>query len=228
MQIRHRNISLAVAALLFAATLAQAGGALAQGGDKWKATVAAAEKEGRVNALVQPNRRFRAYVAKQWKKQFPKIKLNLTTMRARQFLGRIRTERAAKKYVWDVGYTGSFTGYALYPKGAIDPLRPEFILPEVNNAKVWGGWKNAFYDNPGKYVLSTQSYIKSPWYNTALVPAAKVKKMGLKILLDPAYKGKIIWHDPLIRGSGRTAALVFHKKLGDAGFKKLLTEQNQD
>lgn len=225
----YRNISRATLALGLAGWLAiGAGGpADAQGGwqAQWKAAVAAAGKEGVVNALVQPNRRFRAFVSKEWKKDFPKIKLSLTTMRGRQFLGKIRTERAAGKYVWDVAYTGSFTGYALYPKGVLDPLRPEFILPEVKDEKAWGSWKEAFYDNKGIYIISTQSYMKSPWYNTAMVSADKVRKLGLKILLDPSVKGKIIWHDPLIRGSGRTAALIFRKNLGDAAFKKLLTSQ---
>lgn len=128
----------------------------------WKKTIAAAEKEGTVTTIVQPNRRFRDYVSKQWPKDFPNIKLTLTTMRSRQFLAKVRTERKVGKFLWDAAYTGSFTAYALAPLGAIDPLRPEFVLPEVKDPKAWGGWKSAFYDNAGKFVISTQSYIKSP------------------------------------------------------------------
>lgn len=192
--------------------------------EKWKQTIAAAEKEGIVVLNVQTNRNFRAYISREWPKAFPKIKLSLTTQRSSQFLARIRTERKAGKYLWDGGYAGTSVGLALYKEGAIDPLRDEFILPEVNDPKVWGGWENGFFDLPGKYVLSTQKYLKSPWYNADMIPRSKVEKYGIKLLLDPAYKGKIAWVEPLRSSSGQAISLVLYKSLGEAGLRKLIID----
>ena len=47
----------------------------------------------------------------------------------------------------------------------------------------------------------------------------------VKIFLDPELKGKILWHDPLIPGSGETFAIVMRKILGDEGLKTFVTEQ---
>ena len=191
---------------------------------KWKKTIAAAEKEGIVVLNVQTNRNFRAYISREWPKDFPKIKLSLTTQRSSQFIARIRTERKAGKYLWDGAYAGTSVGLRLYGEGTIDPLRPEFILPEVNDPKVWGGWKNAFFDLPGKYVLSTQKYLKSPWYNSDMIPRSKVVKNGINLLTDPAYKGKIAWVEPLRPSSGQAISLVLFKSLGEAGLRKMIVD----
>lgn len=191
---------------------------------KWKETIAAAEKEGTVVLNVQTNRNFRNYISREWPKDFPKIKLSLTTQRSSQFIARIRTERKAGKYLWDGGYAGTSTGLRLYGEGIIDPLRPEFILPEVNDPKAWGGWDTAFFDLPGKYVLSTQNYLKAPWYNADMIPRSKVEKNGVKLLTDPAYKGKIAWVEPLRASSGQAIALVLYKSLGEAGLRKMIID----
>ena len=191
---------------------------------EWKKTIAAAEKEGIVVLNVQTNKNFRNYVSREWPKYFPKIKLSLTTQRSSQFIARVRTERKAGKFLWDAYYAGSSVGLRLYREGVLDPLRDEFILPEVNDPKVWGGWKNAFFDLPGKYVLSTQNYLKSPWYNSDVIPRSKVEKHGIKLLLDPAYKGKIAWVEPLRPSSGQAISLVLLKSLGEAGLRKMIID----
>lgn len=191
---------------------------------EWKKTIAAAEKEGIVVLNVQTNKNFRNYVSREWPKYFPKIKLSLTTQRSSQFIARVRTERKAGKFLWDAYYAGSSVGLRLYREGVLDPLRDEFILPEVNDPKVWGGWENAFYDLPRKYVLSTQNYLKSPWYNSDVIPRSKVEKHGIKLLLDPAYKGKIAWVEPLRPSSGQAISLVLLKSLGEAGLRKMIID----
>jgi ABC-type Fe3+ transport system substrate-binding protein len=64
-----------------------------------------------------------------------------------------------------------------------------------------------------------------PFYNAKLLSPEKVKRLGSKIFLEPELKGKVIWHDPLVPGSGETFAPVMHKLLGDEGLKKFVTEQ---
>jgi iron(III) transport system substrate-binding protein len=64
-----------------------------------------------------------------------------------------------------------------------------------------------------------------PFFNAKLLDPAKVKAEGTKIFLDPSLKGKIVWHDPLIPGSGESFAPVFRELLGDQGLKKFVQEQ---
>jgi hypothetical protein len=113
----------------------------------------------------------------------------------------------AGRYLWDVAAAGPNPVYALYKDGAVDPILPEFILPEVKDEAAWGGWDQALIDLQHRYVFSMSAYISSPFYNAAFLPREKVQQMGLKILLDPAYKGKIAWQDPATPGSGHSFAL---------------------
>jgi iron(III) transport system substrate-binding protein len=191
----------------------------------WDKTVAAANEEGSVVILSQPNVLAREFIQREWPKAYPKIAVSLSVVPTGQFFVRIRTERAADKFLWDLGFSGSSVGYVLSREGTIDPFAPELVLPEVNDEKVWGGWDEAYVDLARKYVFSMSSYIRGPWYNAAFVSPEKVERLGLKILLEPEYKGKTVWHYPLQFGTGQTQALLLQKQLGPEGFKTLLTEQ---
>ena len=216
---------LAIATALVLSVAGGSGAALAQDWKaKWQQTIAAAEKEGIVVLNVQTNRNFRNYVQREWPKDFPKIKLSLTNLRTSQFVARIRTERKAGKYLWDAAYAGVSGGLRLYGEGILDPLRDEFILPEVADPKAWGGWNEAFFDKPGKYVLSTQNYLKSPWYNADMIPRDKVAKHGIRLLLDPEYRGKIAWVEPLRASSGQSISLILYNTLGKDGLRKMIVD----
>ena len=56
--------------------------------------VAAAEKEGEVDIFSQPNLAARTFIAAEWAKAFPQIKLSVTATEGSQIVGRIRIERA--------------------------------------------------------------------------------------------------------------------------------------
>lgn len=199
---------------------------LAQGWKaEWKQIVAAAEKEGTVVLNVQPNKRMRTFVQAEWRKAYPNIKLSMTVVPGRQFIARIKTERKAGKYLWDLAFSGAPGGFTLSKTGEVDPFLPVLVDPELRDPKTWGGWNNAFFDKANKYVFSIAGFLKAPFYNADRIPPEKVKKQGLKILLDPAYKGKIYWHDPAVRGSGRSFAFVLRSRLGDDGLRKLIVDQ---
>jgi hypothetical protein len=106
-----------------------------------------------------------------------------------------------------------------------DPVQPEFILPDVKDPKTWGGWDEAFMDKDHKYVFAARSYLKLPYFNAKLLSPDKVKRLGSKIFLDPELKGKVIWHEPLIPGSGRTFAPVMLQVLGEDGLRRFVQEQ---
>ena len=193
---------------------------------EWDKTVAAGNKEGKVVLLIPPSRTGRKFISKEWPKAFPDIKLSLTTLRSTQFVQRVRTERNAKQFLWDAALTGTGTGFKLRDFNALDPVRPQFILPGVKDPKTWGGWDKAFYDKGKEYVITLRQFLKMPFYNAKLLSPAKVKSMGAKALfLDPSMKQKFVWHNPLIGGSGRTFSIVMRNLLGDDGLRTFIKDQ---
>ena len=212
------------AALLFVAAFA--GSAAAQDWQaEWAKTVAQGEAEGAVVIQSQPNQAFRDFVLREFPKAYPKIALQLSVIPEEEFIARIRTERQADKYLWDIAVSGASTGYTLDKEGIVDPLAPELILPEVNNAQIWGGWDESYVDTPKKYVFAMSKYIAGPWYDALRIPPEKVAQLGLRTLLDPAYEGKIAWNDPAVVGSGRSYGLLLRAKLGDDALKKIVVDQ---
>lgn len=192
---------------------------------EWQRVVAAAEQEGTVVLNTQPNKRMRAYVFEEWRKAFPNIKLSMTVVPGSKFLARIKTEREAGKYLWDMGFSGPGTGLSLKNIGVLEPFMPQLVVAELKDPDMWDGWDKVFYDTERKYVFSVAGFLKSPFYNAKQIAPEKVKKLGFNILLDPAYAGKIVWHDPAFRGSGQSYAYVLRRGLGDEGLRKLIVDQ---
>jgi iron(III) transport system substrate-binding protein len=218
-----KRLALLAAAALFALPTASAS---AQGASpEWDQTVAAAEKEGAVVMRIPSGNTLREFLQTEWPKSFPKIKLETDTLDESGWIQRVRVERAASKFLWDACLAGSVTTFTMKNAGFTVPIQPLFLLPDLKDPKTWGGWDQVFFDNEHKYVLATQNFLKMPFYNAKLLPPEKVKAEGTKVFLDPALKGKIIWHDPLLPGSGETFAVVMRKLLGDAGLKTFVQQQ---
>jgi iron(III) transport system substrate-binding protein len=173
----------------------------------------------------QPNQAWRQFVLTEFPKAFPKIQLALSVTREPEFLVKIRTERQSGKYLWDVAVAGSSAGFVLASEGIVDPFLPELIDPALKNPELWGGWDQAFLDQGHKYVFSIQGSVIGPFYNALLVAPEKIEGRGLQALLDPQFKGKIVWQDPVLNGAGRTQAQLIRAKLGNDGIKKLLLDQ---
>jgi iron(III) transport system substrate-binding protein len=192
---------------------------------EWARTVEAANKEGELIMQSQPFQTAREFLLREWPKAYPNIKLSLSALPEPQFVARIRTERRADKYLWDLSVAGAQTGYKLAKDGIVDPLMPEMIDPDVKKPELWGSWDEAFMDLGKKYVFSITSFIASPYYNATKVPPEQVTRQGLKAMLDPKYAGKITWLEPTLPGGGRTLAQLLHYQLGEEGLRKLLIDQ---
>lgn len=195
----------------------------------WKAefakTVDAANQEGTLLFYSQPNKAAQDFILQEFPKAYPKIHVSLSAISGPEFIARIRTERGAGKYLWDVALAGPPVGYILAHADVLDPLLPEFVDPDVNNPEVWGGWNNAFTDASGKYEFAMANFIAGPWYDALKIPPEKVAQLGLKLLLDPSVKGKIAWHDPAVQGAGQPYTLLLRVKLGDDGLKQVIVDQ---
>jgi iron(III) transport system substrate-binding protein len=195
---------------------------------EWQKTIEAANAEGSLILYSQPNQDARAFLLREFPKAFPHIKLSLSVLDSSEFVARIRTERSAGKYLWDVALSGPPGGIILSHDGVLDPVLPEIIDPETKNPDLWGGWHDAFMDTAGQYVFAMAKFIAGPWYNALTIPPEKVAAQGLKLLLDPSLKGKIAWHDPVLPGSGTSYAYLLRVKLGDDAFTALVLDQKVD
>ena len=191
----------------------------------WQKIVDAANAEGSLILYSQPNQDARDFILREFPKAYPKIAISLSVLDTPDFVGRIRTERSAGKYLWDMAFAGPPAGLILSHDGVLDPVLPEIVDPETKNPDLWGGWHDAFLDNAGAYVFGAQRFIAGPWYDALKIPPEKVAAQGLKLLLDPSLKGKTAWHDPVLPGSGTSYAYLLRVKLGDDAFKRLILDQ---
>jgi iron(III) transport system substrate-binding protein len=192
---------------------------------EWNKLVAAAKQEGDVIIISPPAATHRDFLAREWPKAFPDIKLSQTSVVPGQQFTRLSIERNAGKYLWDLVFTGSENAFQLRDGGMLDPVRDEFVLSDVKNPDTWGGWDAAFADTAQTYVFTSRVFLKMPFYNAKLLSPDKVKAEGTKIFLDPALKQKIIWDDPQYGGSGRTFAPVMLRLLGEDGLRQLVANQ---
>ena len=100
----HRRV-IALASLAVVVPLAlEPGRAVAQSGwqGAWKQTVAAANKEGTLILGAPRPVGVRKAIVRLWKKDFPGIALNLSPAGGGEWQTRIKTERKAGKFLWDV------------------------------------------------------------------------------------------------------------------------------
>jgi iron(III) transport system substrate-binding protein len=207
--------------------LLASGAARAQAGSdaEWNKLVAAAKQEAEIVIIVPPSSSHRDFLAREWPKAFPDIKLSQTSVTPGQQFARVSLERSAGKYLWDLVFTGSDNAFQLRDAGMLDPVRDEFFAADVKNPATWGGWDEAFADTAATYVFTSRTFLKMPFYNAKLLAPDKVKAEGTKIFLDPALKHKVIWDDPAFGGSGRTFAPVMLRLLGEQGLHQFVSRQ---
>ncbi|HEX4194773.1 MAG TPA: extracellular solute-binding protein [Stellaceae bacterium] len=187
--------------------------------------IAAAEQEGEIDFFSQPNLAARNFIAATWAKDFPKIKLSITATPGAQIVGRVRLERQSGKYLWDLIMTGSVIGFDMVKEGFVDPFAPELRDPAVNDPRIWGGWDQAYVDTANAYVFSTNLALKSPVYNALKLSPDKVKKEGVRILLDPTLTSKIYWHDPNVPGPGAQFAFYLARRFSEDELRRFINDQ---
>jgi iron(III) transport system substrate-binding protein len=192
---------------------------------EWEKTVEAAKKEGNLVLNLLPNTTFRNVFLGEWGKEFPEIKVSVTSIYPAQFVVRVKTEAQAGKHLWDAVHTGPLGGFQLAKAGLMAPVRDEFIFPDLKDPKTWGGWDNAFLDEEAKYVLRTQWFVKMPFYNAKVLAPEKVERLGAKVMFEPEMKGKIVWQDPNAGGAGGSFGYALKQLVGMDGIKRLINDQ---
>ena len=187
--------------------------------------MAAAKREGKITCGCPPIPPVKDLIIREFSAAFPGIELDYQPGALPQFTSKVTSERAAGQFLQDIYFWGlSIENFQLSDANVFDPLVPALIHPEVKDEKVWGGWDKAFMDTPHKYLLAFWKVkTNDTKYNAASVPPGSLKSYA--DLLDPKFKGKIVWWDPRIGGGGITAATIVYSQLGEDKLKALMVDQ---
>jgi ABC-type Fe3+ transport system substrate-binding protein len=188
---------------------------------EWKMTIQAAKKEGKL--VFHSGNSVEPYFH-EFQKKFPEIKVTrMLTQGGSAAHERLMAEQRAGVFVTDIVHLGAGSGSLLASAGALDPLEPYMILPEVLDRSKWFEGKHYFADKEGKYLLK---YASNPGvdvsYNTNLVNPDNIKSYW--DILDPKWKGKIAIYDPRARGSRLFSYFYYNPELGPRYLRRLFGE----
>ncbi|MBI4333468.1 MAG: hypothetical protein HY673_19560 [Chloroflexi bacterium] len=187
----------------------------------WQATLAAARREGNLSIYTASGGDIRVQIGKWFKDKFG-LEIDWTPIPAAQTSPKVFRERQAGLYLADIqmGALSRQMG-ELKPAGALDPIKPLLILPEVLDKNVWYGGDIPWVDNDRAYTLNN---ILSPEnrlaINTNLVKPGEIK--GYRDLLDPRWKDRIILMHPVL--NARPTAIM-HTLLGPDFLRKLAEQR---
>jgi len=191
---------------------------------EWDKTLRAAESEGQLTlygCCYEYDR-----VVEGFKKKYPKIKVSTVIGSGNQLATRILAERRGEKYLPDVVSSGANTLHdALYKAGALDPIKPALILPEVLDLTKWYQGEHRYIDPEKRYIFAFVANSQSGQiiYNVKQVNPAEFNSYW--DLLNAKWKGKMASLDPTSFGMGAALQFFyFHPDLGPAFLKKLYGE----
>lgn len=190
---------------------------------KWKDTLQAAKKEGKVVVFIGIGGELRAAVVKAFREKYG-IEVDAISFRGDEFATRIKAERRAGLYSFDVYQSGITTAVlTLKPEGILDPLEPALILPEVTDPKAWWKGEIHFVDKE-RLALNFAAYPSAPIaINTDIVKTEEMRSYN--DLLNPRWKGKISMNDPTLPGAGGNLVGVVGDHIMGYDFLRKLAQQ---
>lgn len=168
---------------------------------EWEKVLREAKREGALIITTPRSEATRDIIGNAFKKKF-NIDIQWLVASGSQGAARLTAERRAGLYTNDIDIGGGNTAIARFKQyGFLEPLPPNFILPEVKDPSAWLWGKLPFLDSEGLYVFSMTLYPQSPvMYNTDLVNPEEFS--SYQKLLDPKWKGKFIASDFTLTGAG--------------------------
>lgn len=181
---------------------------------KWGKVLSEAKREGRVVVWGPPGDQIRKTTTEGFKKDFPDIEIEYSGASGGDQAARIRAERDGGMYSVDIVIAGTTTAnIQLKPIGALDPIPPALVLPQVADLKNWRDGTLEYADREGKYNLVFASVIFPPLiFNLKQASLEEIDE--LYELLDPKWKGKIVINDPLPPGPGGAFFRLIWQVLG--------------
>jgi iron(III) transport system substrate-binding protein len=191
---------------------------------EWEQTVAAARREGKL-VISAPTGALWRQALQTFEEDYPGISLEQTAGNSRDFWPRLFQERQADQYLWDMRIGGPDPEvFAARDAGALDPVRPLLVLPEVADESKWfGGWEGFYADREKRYLAS---FIASSSYNVYvnrdMIPESEL--WSDEQLTDARYRGKIVIQDPR-GGAGLGTITVLLAVYGEQYVRDLLGKQ---
>ena len=198
-----------------AATIAEI--ANQKGADRHKILVEGARKEGKVvlySAMIV-NQALRPMAAA-FGKKYPFLKVEYWRGNSRAIIGKVLAETRANAMVADV-IEGGGLSQALMKAGAIQ----SYSTPSLK------AQNHKYYDSKGYWAATRFSYF-GLGYNTKLVKASDVPKT-YQDLLDPKWKGKMVWAGKTETGSAMMFITFVRASMGEEkaeAYLKKLSRQN--
>jgi iron(III) transport system substrate-binding protein len=190
----------------------------------WENTVAAANKEGRLNFYV--GRYGSEPLLNEFRKEFPQIKIVSTNGTGNSLGTRIVAEARAGNVLADLYSGGAVTNFEILYKGKVlDSLKSALILAENLDESKWYGGKHCYNDPEHQYVFI---YLANPtsssvYFNTSLVNPKDFKSYW--DLVNPKWKGKYVSQEPTSTGIGPSLQFFFyHPELGPEFLRKLFMD----
>ncbi len=166
----------------------------------WDQNVAEAKKEGEVALYSIPGGNTRVEVTNAFRETFG-MKVNFIVGTGPELTNKLITERNAGLYLADVILGGGTTLLTVMkPAGLLRPIEPEILLPQVKNPDSWRIGRIPFIDKDHLALGLIANYTKYILINTEMVKEGEIT--SYKDLLKPRWKGKMIFLDPTLQGSG--------------------------
>ncbi len=194
---------------------------------KWDRVLSEAKKEGEVAVWGPPGPNAREALTKGFQKSYPDITVEFTGGSGSRGSPKLLRERRAKHFLVDIHIGGTTTMLTtLRPAGALDPIRPALILPEVLDSTKWLKGKLDYSDTERRYNLVFTSAVKIPVaINPKLVKPGEIR--SFRDLLDPKWAGKIAMRDPTGPGPGLATVTHWyaHEALGREFIRDLFGKQ---
>ncbi|HEY7066346.1 MAG TPA: extracellular solute-binding protein [Chloroflexota bacterium] len=162
--------------------------------------MAAAKQEGTVVVLAPPGERLRNSVIDAFHAQFPEISVEWSGGPSPDQAVKLEAERRAGVYSTDVFIAGTNVAVTqMKPAGALDPLPPALILPEVTDPANWRDGRLYYADTEGTLDLVFGGTPQMALiYDPRQARADEVDRLDK--LLDPKWTGRIVLENPMSGG----------------------------
>jgi iron(III) transport system substrate-binding protein len=181
---------------------------------EWDQVVAAARREGKISIMSTAGTDLRDGLITGFSRRYPEIQVEFAGAPGGALAAKLLTEREAGLHSVDLFIHGTTTIITtLIPAGAVDPITPFLVGPDVRDPSPWLGGRFDFADDAGQYNLVFTSGVKVPLvYNPQLVEGGEFR--SYLDLLDPRWHGKLSMHDPRVAGPGLATASFLYAAPG--------------
>ncbi|HZS02991.1 MAG TPA: extracellular solute-binding protein [Chloroflexota bacterium] len=191
----------------------------------WDVMVAAARQEGKL-VISAPTGQLWREALQTFEQDYPGISLEMTGGNSRDFWPRLFQERDAGQYLWDLRVGGPDPEvFDARDRGALDPVRPLLVLPEVTDESKWfGGFDGMYADKEKQYLpafVASASF--NVYVNRNAVPESELATE--EQLIDPRWRGKIVLQDPR-GGAGLGTTTTQLAAFGEDYVRQLFTRQD--